>query len=199
VVRVPVAVNAAEEPEPQPEKPTDAPVGVDSEELPADLEDAISVAPDRVLPGQEISVFVGADRAGEWVAVWMYSAPTLIADWQQVSVTGSVSATIPADATVGDHLIAVTDAANDVVGWTGIEVLADEVPGDGDGDGGSGDGGSGGDGPGDDGTGAGDGSGSDSGDGLAVTGTTAAPIAALALLLLLAGATVLIARKRARA
>jgi 5'-nucleotidase len=200
VVRVPVAVNAAEEPEPQPEKPTDAPVGVDSEDLPPALEDAISVAPERVVPGQEISVFVGAERAGEWVAVWMYSAPTLIADWQQVSVTGSVSATIPVDATVGDHLIAVTDAANDVIGWTDIEVLADEVPGDGDGDGdgGSGGGDGSGGGSGDDGAGAGDGSGSGSDDGLAVTGTTAAPIAALALLLLLAGATVLIARKRAR-
>jgi 5'-nucleotidase len=192
VFRVPVSVNAAEEPEPQPEKPSEAPVGVDSEDLPADLEDAISVSPDQVKPGQEISVFVGAERAGEWVAVWMYSAPTLIADWQQVSVTGSVTATIPLDATEGDHLIAVTDAANDVIGWTDIRVLADAVPGDGDGDGGAGgDNGAG------DGSGAGSGGGS--GDGLAVTGTTVAPIAALAFLLLLAGATVLIARKRARA
>ncbi|RWZ68737.1 ExeM/NucH family extracellular endonuclease [Labedella populi] len=188
VFRVPVSVNAAEEPEPQPEKPIEAPVGVDSEDLPADLEDAISVSPDEVKPGQEISVFVGAERAGEWVAVWMYSAPTLIADWQQVSVTGSVTATIPLDATAGEHLIAVTDAANDVIGWTDITVLAAAAPGDGDGDNGTGDG-----------SGAGNGSGSGTGDGLAVTGTTVAPIAALALLLLLAGATVLIARKRARA
>ncbi|RWZ53271.1 ExeM/NucH family extracellular endonuclease [Labedella phragmitis] len=186
--RVPVSVNAEEEPEPQPEKPTEAPVGVDSEDLPADLEGAISVSPDVVKPGQQVSVFVGTERAGEWVAVWMYSAPTLIADWQQVSATGAVSATIPLDATAGEHLIAVTDAANEVIGWTDITVVADEVPGDGDGDGGS-----------DDGSGTGDGSGSGSDDGLAVTGTTAAPIAALALLLLLAGAVVLIARKRARA
>ena len=59
VVRVPVTVAAGEEPEPQPEKPTTPPVGVDSEDLPADAEGGISVAPDVVKPGDEVSVFVG--------------------------------------------------------------------------------------------------------------------------------------------
>lgn len=193
VVRVPVSVNAEEEPEPQPEKPTSPPVGVDSEDLPADAEGDISVSPDVVNAGDEITVFVGTERAGEWVAVWMYSAPTLIADWQQVSSTGTVTATIPLDATAGAHTIAVTGADNAVLGWTGITVLAADgdpgTPGDGDG----------GNGGGDNGSGSGDGSGSGNGGGLAVTGTTAAPFAALALLLLLAGATILIARRRAQA
>jgi 5'-nucleotidase len=178
--RVPVSVNAEEEPEPQPEKPTTPPVGVDSEDLPADAEGGISVAPDVVKAGDEISVFVGTEHAGEWMAVWMYSAPTLIADWQQVSAAGSLTATVPLDATLGEHTIAVTDANGDVLGWTTITVVAADGAGSG--------------------TGDGDGTGSGTGDGdLAVTGATAAPIAVLAFLLLLAGAVVLIARRRAQA
>ncbi|WP_243696948.1 ExeM/NucH family extracellular endonuclease [Labedella endophytica] len=191
--RVPVSVNAAEEPQPEPGKPTTPPVGVDSDDLPADAEGDISVAPDVVNPGDEITAFVGTEYAGDWVAVWMYSAPTLIADWQQVSAAGTVTATIPLDATAGEHIIAVTDADNAVLGWDTITVLAADgdpgtpgTPGD---DGGSGDG---------SGNGSGDGSGNDDG-GLAVTGATVAPIAALALLLLMAGAAVLIMRRRAQA
>jgi 5'-nucleotidase len=188
VVRVPVSVNA-DDTEPEPTKPTTPPVGVDSEDLPADAEGGISVAPDVVNPGDEITVFVGTEHAGEWVAVWMYSAPTLIADWQQVSAAGSVTATIPTDAAPGEHTIAVTDANGDVLGWTTIRVLdADGTPGE----------------PGTPGTpgggdGSGNGSGNGNGGGLAVTGATVAPFAVLALLLLLAGATVLITRRRAQA
>jgi 5'-nucleotidase len=190
--RVPVSVNVEEEPEPLPEKPTTPPVGVDSEDLPADAEGDISVSPDVVNPGNQVAVFVGTELAGQWVAVWMYSAPTLIADWQQVSAAGTVTATIPLGATGGQHIIAATDADGAVIGWDTITVLAAALPGDGT------------PGAGDPGTGSGTGTGGSGGTGaggddLAVTGSTVAPIAALALLLLMAGATLLIARRRARA
>ncbi len=171
-----------EEPDPgaKPEQPS---VPVPTDQLDPEAEGGID-APDRVRQGDPFTVMIGADRAGQWIQLWLHSEPVALGGWTQVRADGTVAAIMPADAALGAHTLVAQDASDEVIGWTAIEVLPAVVPTDPDpGDGGSGDGGSG-----DGGSGSGSGSG---GDDLAETGTDGGallPLAGGALLLLALGA-----------
>ena len=78
-----------------------------------------------VRQGEVVTVSLGADRAGEWVAAWLFSTPTLLnGDWTQVSASGDISFRIPADATPGAHRVAVFAADGAVIGWASVQVEA---------------------------------------------------------------------------
>ncbi len=87
--------------------------------------------PEEASEGEEITVQIGEEFAGEWVSLWANSTPTRIGDWVQVGATGTVTVPLPA-ALVGEHRIAVQDAGEAVFGWDTITVVdAVDEPGDG--------------------------------------------------------------------
>ncbi|MBP5802562.1 lamin tail domain-containing protein [Microbacterium maritypicum] len=134
-----------------------------------DNRNGLTVDPSIATPGQKVTVTVGVKSAGAQVSVWMYSDPSRIASGTLTSA-GTIAVTIPADAPLGAHRIAVFDANGGILGWADIRIAAGT------------------------GTGAGIGTGAD---GLATTGSEL-PVAAvaLALMLLTAGAVVVRRRKR---
>jgi hypothetical protein len=73
--------------------------------------------------GDPITLQVGAERAGEWVQVWLHSTPTALGGWTKVAADGTVRAVIPASVQPGTHTLVVQDAANGVIGWITLEVL----------------------------------------------------------------------------
>lgn len=175
-------------------------------------------APAEAAAGSDISITVGEDHADQQVSVWLYSDPVHLGD-PTVSADGTVSVTLPEDAS-GEHTLTVYTEDGDLIGTAPITITtADSSDGDEDDDGqdgtgtGSGPGGSDdedpastGDGEDDDSDGASGestsgGSADDNGTaegGLAATGTTAALVAIGAGLLMLLGVTVLtISRRRA--
>ncbi|WIA99893.1 ExeM/NucH family extracellular endonuclease [Curtobacterium sp. MCBA15_012] len=79
-------------------------------------------APATVRAGETITVGVGTARAGERIAVWLYSEPVLLAT-ATVRADGTVRVTIPAGTTAGAHRLAVTAADGSLVGWTPIRVV----------------------------------------------------------------------------
>lgn len=78
--------------------------------------------PDTARPGETITVTVGAAHAGETVQVWMYSDPRHLVTGT-VSPSGTIIATIPQDATLGAHRIAVFDAEGQLIGWDDLQVV----------------------------------------------------------------------------
>jgi hypothetical protein len=93
------------------------------------------VTPSTATPrqGQVVTVALGAEHAGRWVAAWMFSTPALLGgDWVQADATGTIAVRIPADAPVGSHRIAVFAADGTLLGWTAVEVAAatGATPGD---------------------------------------------------------------------
>jgi hypothetical protein len=68
--------------------------------------------------GSEIVVGVGADRAGEWVSVWLHSDPVHLG-WHQVDENGFFRVTLPLDV-LGDHRLVVLDREGAVIGWNPI-------------------------------------------------------------------------------
>ncbi len=81
------------------------------------------IAPATARPGQAVTVGVGSQLAGDSVEVWFYSSPVRIGAGA-VTASGTITATIPADATPGEHRIAVYDAEGALIGWTGITIVA---------------------------------------------------------------------------
>lgn len=73
--------------------------------------------------GQKVTVTVGEEHAGADVAVWMYSDPVRIASGA-LSASGAISVTIPTDAALGAHRIAVYAADGTLLGWADIRVTA---------------------------------------------------------------------------
>ncbi|RUR03543.1 choice-of-anchor M domain-containing protein [Labedella endophytica] len=171
-------------------KPADAPESRTGEELDGVEAGGITLSDTTPERGQVITVQLGDDTAyaGQWAAAWLFSEPTLLGgDWVRADAQGRIAVTIPADATTGEHRLAVFDADGALIGWDDLVIAAAaDVPGDGD----AGD--ADGDGVADD---TGDG---DAGDGLAVTGGEAVGLLSGASLLLLMGAAALVVMKRRR-
>ena len=129
-----------------------------------------------------VQVGEGTDRAGEWIAAWMFSTPVLLGgDWQLVGADGSILVRIPANTTPGAHSVAVYDAAGQLIGWQSLDVRA----ADGGGAGGA------------DASGAGA-SGAGAGGGLATTGSGGSGVAlgGAALAMIAAGAALVLMRRR---
>lgn len=127
--------------------------------------------PDTVKRGETVTVGLGEQFAGTAVEVWLYSTPARIAAGT-TNAAGNLSVTIPADAALGDHRVAVYAADGALIGWTEVLIInADGTAVDGSATGGA----------------------------LATTGTELpyGTIASGALLLML-GAALLVARSRRR-
>ncbi|WP_341935206.1 lamin tail domain-containing protein [Microbacterium sp. LWO14-1.2] len=83
----------------------------------------VTVNPSVARRGDRVTVSVGADRAGEGIAVWMYSDPVLLASGA-ASAAGTFTVTIPTDAPLGAHRIAIYTASGELVGWADIRITA---------------------------------------------------------------------------
>lgn len=88
----------------------------------------VAVDPAVAAPGQRVTVTVGADAAGEDASVWMYSDPVRIGGGA-LSAAGAITVTIPADAALGAHRIAVYAADGTLLGWAGIRIAAGAASG----------------------------------------------------------------------
>lgn len=85
------------------------------------FKDLIDVTPDTVKAGDEVTIQVGADRAGQKVRVVLFSAPTDLG-FATVAADGTVRVTIPADMADGVHRVAVYDIDGNLIGWQDITV-----------------------------------------------------------------------------
>lgn len=83
----------------------------------------VTIDPSVATRGQKVTVTVGAEGAGTDVAVWMYSDPERLATGT-LTAAGAITVTIPTDAPLGAHRIAVYDADGDLLGWADIRIAA---------------------------------------------------------------------------
>ena len=81
-------------------------------------------APNVAERGGTVTINVGVQNAGKAVGVWMYSTPVQIASGALDSA-GRITVTIPANATLGTHRLAVYAADGTLLGWTSIRIVAD--------------------------------------------------------------------------
>ncbi len=98
---------------------TSAPTEAD---LAAALEGRIS-GPPSIAAGSTVTVHVGAGLAGQRVSAWLFSTPRALGT-STVAASGSIVVTVPLDAPVGSHRLAVTNAAGAVIGWYAVTVTA---------------------------------------------------------------------------
>ena len=91
-----------------------------------DNRNGVTVNPSVAGRGDRVTVSLGADRAGEGIAVWMYSDPVLLASGT-ASAAGTFTVTIPTDAPLGAHRIAIYAASGELVGWADIRITAGGV------------------------------------------------------------------------
>ncbi|WP_223626491.1 lamin tail domain-containing protein [Microbacterium sp. EST19A] len=73
--------------------------------------------------GQEVTVTVGEEHSGADATVWMYSDPVRLATGT-LTASGAITVTIPTDAALGAHRIAVYAADGTLLGWADIRVTA---------------------------------------------------------------------------
>ncbi len=92
------------------------------------FEDKVSVDPKEVRAGQQVTVTIGADRAGQSVRVVVFSTARDLG-FATVAADGTVKVTIPADLAAGVHRLAVYDAAGALIGYQDFTVLADQASG----------------------------------------------------------------------
>lgn len=78
---------------------------------------------DSVVQGGTAEVTVGADSAGDSVDVYLFSEPVLLGT-RVVTVDGTTTVTIPVDAALGAHRIAVYAADGMLIGWAATTVTA---------------------------------------------------------------------------
>ena len=86
-----------------------------------DNRNGVTVDPAVATRGQKVTVTVGADAAGDNVSVWMYSDPARIGTGT-LTAAGAITVTIPTDAPLGAHRIAVYDADGALLGWADIRI-----------------------------------------------------------------------------
>lgn len=81
----------------------------------------VTVNPAVAPRGSRVTVTAGGDHASERISVWMYSDPVQLASGT-ASAAGALTVTIPRDAALGAHRIAVYSAAGELIGWADIRV-----------------------------------------------------------------------------
>ena len=94
------------------------------------FKDLISVSPNPVKAGDQVTIQVGADRVGQRVRVVLFSSPRDLG-FVTVAADGTVKVTIPADMTSGIHRVAIYDEAGALIGWQDITVAGDGANGSG--------------------------------------------------------------------
>ena len=103
--------------------PTDAPTAANAKALTKELRDTIGTDENAYRAGDTVTVNVGAEHAGEYVSVWVYSKkPVNLGGWLLVDVEGNVSTILTADVKHGKHRISAQDVTGAVIGWTGMKV-----------------------------------------------------------------------------
>ena len=126
VVRVAIAV-ASPATTPAFTAPTTAPSFAGEAALLDGLKGLITTDEAVYAAGEQMTIDVGAQYAGQFVSIWMLSTPTNLGGWQRVTSAGFVTATVPVTATAGIHRVVVQDASGAVIGWTEIRVSAAAV------------------------------------------------------------------------
>ncbi|WP_431806859.1 lamin tail domain-containing protein [Microbacterium paraoxydans] len=86
----------------------------------------VTVDPAVASRGQRVTVTVGEEAAGSEAAVWLYSTPVRLAAGT-LSTAGAITVTVPADAPLGAHRIAVFAADGTLLGWADLRI--NEGPG----------------------------------------------------------------------
>jgi len=81
--------------------------------------------PDTVKQGETVTVGLADAFADTAVEVWLYSTPARIAAGT-TNAAGDLSATIPVDAALGAHRLAVYAADGALLGWTEVLIIAAE-------------------------------------------------------------------------
>jgi LPXTG-motif cell wall-anchored protein len=138
VVRIPLTVAAIVMPpvdptpvptDPVPTDPTvpapgsAEPVAADPSSLTPALAGEIAVSDSSVVSGQIVTVTVGAQYAGQYVSVALYSATGVsLSQWLLVAADGTVSYSLPSDLAAGSYRLAVQDSSGAVIGWTTVSV-----------------------------------------------------------------------------
>ncbi|SJN08392.1 metallopeptidase [Leucobacter sp. 7(1)] len=113
------AVQAARvDPKPDPE----GPVAPSEDALTDALRGAISF-PSTVAPGQRITVGLGAEFASTTVESWLFSTPSHLGS-RTVDAHGTIELTIPKNAELGTHRLAVAQADGTVIGWGPLTIAA---------------------------------------------------------------------------
>ena len=77
-------------------------------------------APASVKQNESFVIDVGADRAGQWVSVWLYTPTKQLGGWHKVAADGTVTATVPKNHPAGNQQLVVQDSDDDVIGWTTV-------------------------------------------------------------------------------
>jgi hypothetical protein len=102
-------------------EPEVAPSAAKARDLGPTTHDVIA-APGAVVQGEEMTVQVGVEYAGQWVSVWFRSPTTDLGGWHIVADDGSVTVLVPERFPAGNHRLAVQDADDMVIGWTTVRV-----------------------------------------------------------------------------
>ncbi|MBC7595778.1 MAG: LPXTG cell wall anchor domain-containing protein [Kineosporiaceae bacterium] len=114
-----VAADPAPDPDPVPDPGEEPPA---EEPGAANMQDKIDALPGGVIqPGDEITIVVGEEFAGEEVSVWLYSTPLNLGA-HTVKANGRLVLTIPANVELGKHRIAVYDVDGDLIGWKNVTI-----------------------------------------------------------------------------
>lgn len=92
------------------------------------FKDKVQVDPNKVRAGEQVTVTIGADRAGQSVRVVVFSTARDLG-FATVAADGTVKVTIPADLAAGVHRLAVYDAAGALIGYQDFTILADQAGG----------------------------------------------------------------------
>lgn len=81
------------------------------------------VAPSSAKPGDDVTVALGAEYAGQYVDLWLHSDPIYL-DLVQVGADGTVRVSLPSTAPAGQHRMIVADDIGTLIGWDDISLAA---------------------------------------------------------------------------
>lgn len=76
--------------------------------------------------GQLITAQIGEEHAGEWLSVWLHSAPQWLG-WAQVGSSGAIQVRLPVDAAIGAHRLVVKNPRGDLLGWDSLSIVKASV------------------------------------------------------------------------
>ena len=110
-----------EDPTPDPQ-PTQIPGTTPSEDELTDEAAGGIVAPRTMERGENVEVHVEDVAPGTDVGAWLFSDPAYLGT-HTVAADGSIAVTVPNDAALGEHRIAVWSDDETLVGWTTTEVV----------------------------------------------------------------------------
>ena len=110
-----------EDPTPDPQ-PTQIPGTTPSEDELMDEAAGGIVAPRTMERGENVEVHVEDVAPGTDVGAWLFSDPAYLGT-HTVAADGSIAVTVPNDAALGEHRIAVWSDDETLVGWTTTEVV----------------------------------------------------------------------------